>query len=48
MLSFTGGGGGVSTQWDQAKYTRFANSSVTRTFRTGRILDQRRRPGCGA
>jgi len=35
MLSFTGGGGGLSTQWDHAKYARFANSSVIKTSRTG-------------
>jgi hypothetical protein len=37
MLSFTGGGGGLSTQWDHAKYARFANSSPRKTFRTGRF-----------
>src|SRR5207248_5577087 len=36
-LSFTGGGGGLSTQWDHAKYARFANTSARKTFRTGRF-----------
>jgi len=35
MLSFTGGGRGLSTKWDHAKYARFANSSAIKTFRTG-------------
>jgi hypothetical protein len=34
MLSFTGGGGGLSTQWDHAKYARFTNSSAKKTLRT--------------
>ena len=37
MLSFTGGGGGLSTQWAHAKYARFANSTPRKTFRTDRF-----------